>query len=60
VNADPQAASAAFNGVHRLLPVRSFEHRLFFNNLVVVDMLFRSWNSNVIASNKSQQVLEWN
>jgi hypothetical protein len=44
----------------RRLPVRSFEHRLFFNNLVVVDMLFRSWNSNVIASNKSQQVLEWN
>ena len=41
-----------------------FEHsndRLFFNNLVVVDMLFLSGNDNVIASNKQVSVvLEWN
>ena len=36
-------------------------HRLFFNNLVVVDMLFLSGNNDVIASNKQVSVvLEWN
>ena len=28
---------------------------LIFKNLVVVDKLFRSWNNDVIASNKSQR-----
>jgi hypothetical protein len=39
----------------------SSNHRLFFNNLVVVDMLFLSGNNDVIASNKQVSVvLEWN
>ena len=28
---------------------------LIFKNLIVVDKLFRSWNNDVIASNKSQR-----
>jgi hypothetical protein len=49
LNAVPKVASARRAGHFR------FEHsndRLFFNNLVVVDMLFLCRNNNVIASNK--------
>ena len=43
-------------------PVLAHKHQgrvdcriLIFKNLIVVDKLFRSWNNDVIASNKSQR-----